>query len=94
MSIIIVGESGCTISHLSFFQINRFRTEAKIKNCFRGKVRLTNDEIVERTGMKFTSLRNHIRRMVIEGKLKKTMEHIENYNVCYYEVVDDRFGVP
>ena len=87
MSVLIVdGDGNTTISHFSISKLNRMQMEHRILSIF-GEGELTVKEIVKRTGLPFSSLRNHLYRMRNEGSLSARYERVENYNLVYYKVV-------
>jgi DNA-binding Lrp family transcriptional regulator len=69
--------------------------ERQILSAFYDGRRLNVKEIEERTGLPWTSMRNHVRRMVKSGTLKHTKERMVDsrfhgcifHDVSYYEVI-------
>jgi predicted transcriptional regulator len=88
MSVLIVdGDQSIKFSTLSLSALSRIQMEHKILSCFYDRRKLTVKDICERIGLPFTTIRNHISRMVKEGSLKLTKTRVENYNLSWYEVV-------
>jgi predicted transcriptional regulator len=88
MSIIIVDSNGsCTISHLDIYSLQRRQMESKILSVFHPGEQLATMDIAQRVNLPYTGVRNHIARMVKNGKLKKVLKRIVNFDKAYFEVV-------
>ena len=87
MSVIIVdGDQSFTLSHFSLAALSRIQMEHKILSAFNDRRKLTLQEISDRVELPFSTIRNHIYRMVKNGQLKHTKTHVENYSLSWYEV--------
>jgi predicted transcriptional regulator len=88
MSVIVIdGDQSVKLSRLSLSELNRIQMEHKILSVFFDRRKLTVKEICDRMELPFSTVRNHLSRMVKDGSLKKTKTHVENYNLSWYEVV-------
>jgi DNA-binding MarR family transcriptional regulator len=87
VSVLIVdGDQSVTLSNFSLAQLGRIQMEHKILSCFYDRRKLTVKDIEERSGLPFSSIRNHLYRMVENGSLKLIKKRVANYNLSYYEV--------
>ena len=87
MSVIVIdGDQSITLSHFSLSELSRIQMEHRILSVFFDRRKLTVQEISDRMELPFSTIRNHLFRMVKNGSLKLTKTRVLNYNLSWYEV--------